>query len=88
MTDDEWARLKSRALDLAEVIDAHRIFPKSFVYGYGVLCWHVATWYEGLKDPSTQQATFVTIVVSVFAPLFNWYAQGGRRWGRNEADSQ
>lgn len=82
MTALEWVVLKCRSLDVAEVIDAHRVFPKIFVFGYGWLCWHVALWYMGLKDPSMQQTTFVTIVVSVFAPLFNWYSQGGRKWGQ------
>ena len=67
-------------LDWAEVIDAHRIFPKVFVFGYGILCWKMALWYMVLEKPTTEQTAFVTIVVSVFAPLFNWYAQGGRRW--------
>lgn len=81
MTAQSWIAFKCRAIDLAEIIDAHRVFPKVFVFGYGVLCWHMALWYEGLENPTTQQATFVTIIVGAFAKLFDWYAQGGRKWG-------
>lgn len=80
VTPAAWTALRIRALDLAEVIDAHRVFPKIFVFGYGVLCWHVALWFMKLEHPITEQSAFVTIVVSVFAPLFNWYSQGGRKW--------
>lgn len=80
MTPQAWTSLKIRALDVAEVVDAHRVFPKLFVFGYGLLCWKVALWFMVLDKPNTEQSAFVTIVVSVFAPLFNWYAQGGRTW--------
>jgi hypothetical protein len=80
LTPREWTAWKIRCIDVAEIIDAHRIFPKVFVFGYGILCWHIALWYMGLEVPGNEQTAFVTIVVSVFAPLFNWYSQGGRRW--------
>jgi drug/metabolite transporter (DMT)-like permease len=82
MDATRWVALKCRALDMAEIIDAHRIFPKFFVAGYGALCWHMALWFEALPNPTSAQAAFVTIVVSVFAPLFNWYASSGRRWDK------
>ncbi len=80
MNPKAWTAWKIRALDLAEVIDAHRVFPKLFVFGYGLLCWKVAIWYMVLATPSAEQSAFVTIIVSVFAPLMNWYMAGGRTW--------
>ena len=80
MTPLAWRAWKCRTMDMAEVIDAHRVFPKIFVIGYGLLCWKVALWFMGLPHPTGEQSAFVTIVVSVFAPLFNWYSQGGRKW--------
>lgn len=80
MTPQEWTALKIRALDLAEVIDAHRIFPKFFVFGYGVFCLHIGNWFMGLPVRDVTETTFVTIIVSVFAPLVSWYTQGGRKW--------
>lgn len=80
MSPQAWTALKIRTMDIAEVIDAHRVFPKFFVAGYGVLCWKVALWFMALPQPIAEQSAFVTIVVSVFAPLFNWYSQGGRTW--------
>jgi hypothetical protein len=80
MSPQAWIAFKCKALDLAEIIDAHRVFPKVFVFGYGAICWHMTLWYEGLDDPTTQQAAFVTTVVGIFAPLFKWYADGGRKW--------
>jgi hypothetical protein len=72
--------VKQRFLDIAEVIDAHRVFPKLFMVGYFLLIWKVGTWFMLLDKPSAEQSAFVTIVTSSFAPLLNWYFQSGRKW--------
>lgn len=72
--------MKQRFLDFAEVIDAHRVFPKLFMLGYFVLVWKVGAWFMGLEKPSAEQSAFVTIITSAFAPMCNWYFQSGRKW--------
>ena len=69
---------------LAELVDAYRVFPRIFLLGYGALCWKVGLWFMVLDKPSAEQSAFVTIIVSVFAPLANWYMQSGRRWQNGE----
>jgi hypothetical protein len=72
--------MKQRLLDVAEVIDAHRVFPKIFMVAYFLLIWKVGVWFMLLDKPGAEQSAFVTVVTSSFAPLLNWYFQTGRRW--------
>lgn len=87
MTKQDW-------LDVAEVLDAHRVFPKiilALVFtGYGVLTYDSYVWvkdiYMQTKDIPVVVAAFTGGVVSslggVLALLVNRYFEGGRKWER------
>lgn len=77
----ETAALKRALLDAAEVVDAWRLFPRLFLLGYGLMCWHVVAWAMALPVLSVEQAGLAGGVTAMFAPLSNWYMQTGRRWG-------
>lgn len=75
---------KQHALDLAEVIDALRIWPRGMV---AVLFWfslEVGMWFMGLETPTTQQASLVSMTVGALTGLFAAYAATGRKWDRNK----
>jgi hypothetical protein len=72
---------KTFFMDVAEVIDAWRIFPRIFLIGYGVLCYQLVAWAMSLSTLSFEQAGLVGTITAVFAPLSNWYMQTGRSWG-------
>lgn len=67
-------------LDIAEIVDAWRIFPRLYLFGYGALCWHLADWVMKKPDISATQATFATAIIGLAVPLTGWYMQTGRRW--------
>ena len=85
----QWA-CKQLWLDVAEVIDSLRVFPRLIVLGYG--WWAIKTttwvikWYEAL--PSDDRTVTVTAMVSVILPgiyglsaiVYQIYSSGGRNW--------
>lgn len=85
MTKQDW-------LDIAEVIDAHRVIPKLILVaaftGYGVLTYDSYLWvksiYETTGDVPIAVAAFAGGVVSslggVLTLLVNKYFGGGRKW--------
>lgn len=75
-----WTALKIRALDAAEVFDAWRIVPRAILSAYGALCFHLGTWFMGLKAPLPEQAAFVTAIIGLAVPLINFYFTSGRKW--------
>ncbi|MFI5397611.1 MAG: hypothetical protein ACHQ9S_18900 [Candidatus Binatia bacterium] len=81
-------------MDLAEVVDALRIFPRFMVTGYGLWVgwftdWFVA-WYE--KLPAVERTNEVTLVFGIVIPavcglatwVFKMYLDGGRKWDQQK----
>ena len=91
MNKQEW-------LDLAEVLDAHRVFPKVIMVlcyvAYGVFSYDSYVWikdiYEATKGVPTSVATFAGATLSalggVLTMLTNKYFEGGRRWTNNSQE--
>lgn len=71
-------------LNLAELLDALRVFPRLFVALYFVLCYHLVTWAMGLKDLSAQQAALVGAVTGMMPILLNFYMASGRKWQKED----
>lgn len=67
-------------MKVAERVDAWRVFPRVFVFGYGALCWDIWTWVRTLPDLSPAQSAFVTTVLGLCIPLLGWYFNTGRDW--------
>lgn len=80
MTRTRWVEWKIRSLDLAEVIDAHRVWPKAFIVCLLILTWKVACWFMTLPARGTEDTAFASIVFAAMAKAFDWYCQGGRTW--------
>ena len=64
-------------LELAEAVDAWRIFPRAFISVYMVLLYQTANWFMALPDPSTSQAGLISVVVGAGAAWFGLYANTG-----------
>jgi len=85
-------------LTVAEVVDAHRIFPKLILAlafaGYGMLTLDTYLWVKGIYAET--QNVPVTIVAfaggvvsslgGVLTLLVNKYFEGGRKWTNNSQD--
>lgn len=80
-----WGTFKSRFLDVMELADAARVFPRLFMVAYGVMIGQTIMWYRTLEVPSSEQTAFISILAGVFAPMLKWYMETGRDWSlRNE----
>lgn len=58
-----------------------RIIPRFLILSYGIYCLYVGNWYMQLASPSTEQTTFVTVVVGAAAVWFNFYTSTGNKGG-------
>lgn len=87
-------RCKRFWLDVAEVIDALRIFPRLVLVAFGGLLGYtivdVLHWY--MRAPSNERTAQVTAVIGIIIPaltglatwVFKIYTAGGRSWGPRE----
>jgi len=83
---------KQAWLDIAEVIDAHRIIPKLILvlafFGYGMYAYDSYIWvkeiYKTTNDIPTSVAAFAGGTLSalggVLTLMVNKYFEGGRKW--------
>lgn len=60
-------------IELAEAVDAWRVFPRIFIGTYIYLLYRVVMWYMGLDDPTVEQSGMVSIISGVGAAWFNSY---------------
>ena len=67
-------------LDVAEVLDAYRIFPRTFVMAYGGLAFVMHQWYTAIDYPTTEQTAYATSIIGLCVPLVGWYMGTGRKW--------
>lgn len=67
-----------------ERLDQWRVVPRLLVALYGVMCWIVADWFMGLKDPTAAQAAFVSTVWGGAAAWFGLYVNTGNKHGNSE----
>lgn len=89
---------KQQWLDLAEIIDAHRVIPKILVFstviGYMVLTWVLIDWGMDIFNktgniPTTISAligTLLTTIAAIPTLVVRKYFEGGRNWGSSNAD--
>jgi hypothetical protein len=64
-------------LELAEAVDAWRIFPRAFITVYIVLLYQTVNWFMTLAEPNTAQAGLISVVVGAGAAWFGLYANTG-----------
>lgn len=77
----KWARVtKLVSLEVAEAVDAWRLFPRAFVAMYGAFALHIGYWFTAVEKPTAEQSAFVSVVWGAMAVLLNFYMQSGRKW--------
>jgi len=71
---------KQKWIELAETIDALRIFPRLFMVCYCVLFLWVGFWAMGLTSMTMVQGTFAGAIIAAGAAWFGLYNNSGRVW--------
>lgn len=74
--------MKEKWLDVAEVIDSLRIYPRIIVSAYGWLVGYVTVWYmrAPLVDHTVHDVAMITGVYGMAAYVIKVYLDGGRNW--------
>lgn len=62
-----------KSVHLAEALDAWRIFPRIFIGTYLYLLYKSFGWFIALPDPTTQQASLISVVIGAGAAWFGLY---------------
>ena len=77
-----WSKLWSKEfwLAIAEIIDAWRIFPRTFVGGYGAMCLELVHWAIANPDQATKLQWLIGLVVGALTPILAFYFNSGRSW--------
>lgn len=65
-------------LDLAEILDAWRVFPRAYMVVYIYILWDVHTWYKLNAD---YPDVYVNVVWGAIGVMTGFYVQSGRKWG-------
>ena len=66
-----------RWLDLAEVLDAYRLFPRAFISVYMYLLIQTVDWFMTIPDPNASQAGLISVVVGAGAAWIGLYTSTG-----------
>ena len=64
-----------KLIELAEAVDAWRIFPRAFITVYIYLLYAVVIWFMSLEDPTMQQAGLISVMTGVGAAWFGLYTK-------------
>ena len=65
-------------LEMAEVFDSWRIFPRLFILTYIYLLYESTIWFMGLDDPNIQQAGLISVITGIGAAWFGLYVNSGK----------
>lgn len=66
-------------IDLAETVDAWRIFPRLFISAYIYVFYQSSLWIMNLDAPTTQQASIYSVITSIGAAWFAAYLTTGSK---------
>ena len=66
-------------MQLAEAVDAWRIFPRAFITVYLYLLFTTVHWFMALEDPSMPQSGLISVIVGAGAAWFGLYVNSGRK---------
>ena len=64
-------------IELAEAVDAWRIFPRAFISIYIYMLWATTNWFMALTAPTVEQAGLMSVITGIGAAWFALYVQTG-----------
>lgn len=76
-----WSTVKSNLLSFAELVDAYRVFPRTFLAYYGYLLLDAHYWYIHLEVPLETQTDYLQWLWGAAGVVTVFYLKSGRNWG-------
>ena len=73
---------KQDKLDIAELIDVYRVFPRLFISAYIALVLYSGWWVFHLPVITAIDTGLVLGILAVGAAWFSSYVRSGRVWGK------
>jgi hypothetical protein len=65
--------------EAATAFDAWRPFPRLFIASYLYLLYMSFEWFTSLEDPTTQQASLISLLIGAGAAWFGLYVNSGNK---------
>jgi hypothetical protein len=72
--------LRQKLMNVAEVIDAWRVFPRIFLIMYISILWHGHEWFTDLKTPIQLQYDYINLLWLAAGGITAWYLSTGFKW--------
>ena len=69
---------KQAWLDVAEIVDAWRVFPRLYLALFWYFLWDVHQWYTAAAATSD---VYANLVFGSISALTGFYMGSGRKWG-------
>jgi hypothetical protein len=79
--------MKQLFLDIAETMDAWRVFPRLFLCIFYIVLVDVHYWYLALETRGTYELGYVTAVWGAVAAVTKFYVDSGRNWTPKEENT-
>jgi hypothetical protein len=79
--------MKQSFLDVAETVDAWRVFPRLFLCIFYVILIDVHYWYLALENRGPYELGYVTAIWGAVAAVTKFYVDSGRNWVPKEESS-
>lgn len=67
----------------AQQFNEWRVVPRLMIAGYGLFAFYVGDWFMHLSEPTTQQASFVSVIWGAAAAWFGLYVKSGNAKGES-----
>lgn len=77
---------KQEWIDLAEIVDALRVFPRIFMLCYCILFLYSGFWAFGITELTTVQGALVGTIITAGAAWFGLYNATGRSYEKKSAN--
>lgn len=72
--------MKQSFLDLAEIVDAWRLFPRLLIVWFMMEVSRQCTWYMMLETREVGDHLVLVAVIGLGTAAFKFYVDSGRKW--------
>jgi hypothetical protein len=71
--EEDLEKVEQKINKYALAMHHFRLVPRLLTVGYAWMVWDTVQWFQGITDPSTQQAALLSVVVGMSGAIFGLY---------------